>query len=176
MSSTICNCWRSSTHRSPVYSNRGKCNLSPPVRKNSGYSHWVTRLIYIFNVSYNQSKAILTFLEQAWIEIGHRQTLVTISSIFNDLANASESLYFDNIYSSNMSACILTSTRRVLNAALRLFVFGIHKSNNIYILVQELDHLLLLSLHYHINLLSHWKGQLYSQVSLRCNFSQCLHC
>ena len=61
-----------------------------------------------------------------------------------------ESLYFDNIYSSNMSACILTSTRRVLNAALRLFVFGIHKSNNIYILVQELDHLLLLSLHYHI--------------------------
>ena len=43
---------------------------------------------YVFNVSYNQSKAILTFLEQALLEIGHRQTLVTVSSIFNDLANA----------------------------------------------------------------------------------------
>ena len=43
---------------------------------------------YVFNVSYNQSKAILTFLEQALLEIGHRQTLVTVSSVFNDLANA----------------------------------------------------------------------------------------
>ena len=46
---------------------------------------------YIFNVSYNQSKAILTFLEQALLEIGHRQTLVSVSSIFNDLANACSS-------------------------------------------------------------------------------------
>ena len=45
---------------------------------------------YVFNVSYNQSKAILTFLEQVLLEIaGHRQTLVTIFySVFNDLANA----------------------------------------------------------------------------------------
>ena len=43
---------------------------------------------YIFNVSYNQSKAILTFLEQALLEIGRGQTLVTVSSFFNDLANA----------------------------------------------------------------------------------------
>ena len=43
---------------------------------------------YVFNVSYNQSKAILTFLEQALLEIGHGQTLVTVSSFFNDLANA----------------------------------------------------------------------------------------
>ena len=28
------------------------------------------------------------FLEQALLEIGHRQTLVTVSSVFNDLANA----------------------------------------------------------------------------------------
>ena len=41
-----------------------------------------------------------------------------------------------------MSACVLTSTRRILNAALRLFVFQMQKSNKIYILVQELDHLL----------------------------------
>ena len=41
-----------------------------------------------FQCSYNQSKAILTSLEQALLEIGHRQTLVTVSSIFNDLANA----------------------------------------------------------------------------------------
>ena len=46
---------------------------------------------------------MLTILEQALLEIGHRQTLVTVSSIFNDLANAQqevvldESLYFDNI-------------------------------------------------------------------------------
>ena len=37
---------------------------------------------YIFNVSYNQSKAILTFLEQALLEIGRGQTLVTVSSLF----------------------------------------------------------------------------------------------
>ena len=43
---------------------------------------------YIFNVSYNQSKAILTFLEQASLEIGRGQTLVTVSSFFNDLASA----------------------------------------------------------------------------------------
>ena len=45
---------------------------------------------YIFNVSYNQSKAILTFLEQVLLEIaGHRQILITIFySVFNDLANA----------------------------------------------------------------------------------------
>ena len=43
---------------------------------------------YIFNVSYNQSKAILTFLEQALLEIGRGQTLVTVSSFFNDLASA----------------------------------------------------------------------------------------
>ena len=43
---------------------------------------------YVFNVSYNQSKAILTFLEQALLEIGLWQTLVTVSSFFNDLANA----------------------------------------------------------------------------------------
>ena len=41
-----------------------------------------------------------------------------------------------------MSACILTSTGRILNAALRFFVFQMHKSNKIYILGQELDHLL----------------------------------
>ena len=43
---------------------------------------------YVFNVSYNQSKVILTFLEQALLEIGLWQTLVTVSSFFNDLANA----------------------------------------------------------------------------------------
>ena len=43
---------------------------------------------HIFNVSYNQSKAILTFLEQALLEIGRGQTLVTVSSFFNDLASA----------------------------------------------------------------------------------------
>ena len=43
---------------------------------------------HVFNVSYNQSKAILTFLEQALLEIGRGQTLVTVSSFFNDLANA----------------------------------------------------------------------------------------
>lgn len=42
---------------------------------------------YIFNVSYTQCKAILTFLEQALLEIGRGQTLVTVSSFFNDLAN-----------------------------------------------------------------------------------------
>ena len=44
-----------------------------------------------------------------------------------------------------MSACILTSSGRILHAALRLFVFHMHKSNKIYFLVQELDHLLPLS-------------------------------
>ena len=43
---------------------------------------------YVFNVSYNQSKAILTFLEQALLEIGRGQTLVTVSSFLNDLASA----------------------------------------------------------------------------------------
>ena len=44
-----------------------------------------------------------------------------------------------------MSACILTSTERILNAALIFFVFQTQKSNNIYVSVQELDHLLPLS-------------------------------
>ena len=44
-----------------------------------------------------------------------------------------------------MSACILASTGRILNAALIFFVFQKQKSNNIYIPVQELDHLLPLS-------------------------------
>ena len=44
-----------------------------------------------------------------------------------------------------MSACILKSTGRILNAAVRLFVFQMHKSNKIYILVQELNYLLPLS-------------------------------
>ena len=43
---------------------------------------------YVFNVSYHQSKAILTFLEQALLEIGRGQTLVTVSSFLNDLASA----------------------------------------------------------------------------------------
>ena len=43
---------------------------------------------YIFNVSYTQCKEILTFIEQALLEIGRGQTLVTVSSFFNDLANA----------------------------------------------------------------------------------------
>ena len=42
---------------------------------------------YILYVSYNQSKAILTFLEQALLKIGRRLTLATFSSFFNDLAN-----------------------------------------------------------------------------------------
>ena len=44
---------------------------------------------YVFNVSYNQSKAILTFLKQAVLESGRGQTLVTVSSFFNDLGSAS---------------------------------------------------------------------------------------
>ena len=60
---------------------------------------------YVFNVSYNQSKAILTFLEQALLEIGHRQTLVSVSSIFSSISWTwqmpavvlADSLYFDNI-------------------------------------------------------------------------------
>ena len=67
---------------------RGKCNLSAPTRKKLEYSNWVTWLIYIFNLSYNLSKAILTFLEEAFLEIGCRQTLATVFSFFNDLANA----------------------------------------------------------------------------------------
>ena len=39
-------------------------------------------------LSHNQSKAILTFLEQALLETGRGQTLVTVSSFFNDLASA----------------------------------------------------------------------------------------
>ena len=44
---------------------------------------------YVFNVSYNQSKAILTFLKQAVLESGRGQTLVTVSSFSNDLGSAS---------------------------------------------------------------------------------------
>ena len=44
---------------------------------------------YVFNVSYTQYKAILTFLDQALLESGVGQTLVNASSLFNDLANAS---------------------------------------------------------------------------------------
>ena len=44
---------------------------------------------YVFNVSYNQSKAILTFLKQAVLESGRGQTLVNVSSFFNDLGSAS---------------------------------------------------------------------------------------
>ena len=43
---------------------------------------------YTFNVLYTQCKAILAFLEQALLEIGLGQTLVTVSSFFNDLTNA----------------------------------------------------------------------------------------
>ena len=43
---------------------------------------------YVFNVSYNQSKAILPFLEHALLEIVQGQTLVTVSSFLNDLASA----------------------------------------------------------------------------------------
>lgn len=43
---------------------------------------------YIFKVAYNQSKAILTFLEHTSLEIGQGQTLVTVSPFFNDLGNA----------------------------------------------------------------------------------------
>ena len=44
---------------------------------------------YVFNVSYTQCKAILTFLDQALLESGVGQTLVSASSLFNDLANTS---------------------------------------------------------------------------------------
>ena len=43
---------------------------------------------YVFNVSYTQCKAILTFLDQALLESGPGQTLVNVSSFFNDLSNA----------------------------------------------------------------------------------------
>ena len=86
MSSTNFNCWRSSIHQSPVYSNRGKCNLSLPTRNDALIG--LLGSFYIFNISYNRSNAMLTFLEQALLEIGHRQTLATVSSVFNDLANA----------------------------------------------------------------------------------------
>ena len=41
-----------------------------------------------------------------------------------------------------MNVYILTSTGRILNSAVRLFVFQMQKSNKICILIQELDHLL----------------------------------
>ena len=44
---------------------------------------------YVFNVSYTQCKAILTFLDQALLESGVGQALVNASSLFNDLANTS---------------------------------------------------------------------------------------
>ena len=37
---------------------------------------------YVFNVSYTQCKAILTFLDQALLESGLGQTLVNVSSLF----------------------------------------------------------------------------------------------
>ena len=65
---TNCNCWKSSIHRSPVYSNGGKCNFSAPI----GKKIVIFSLGYLAHVSYDQSKAILTFLEQALLESKHR--------------------------------------------------------------------------------------------------------
>ena len=86
MSSTNFNCWRSSIHQSPEYSNRGKCNFVTSHKKrffmlSLGY------LAHLYFLTIGQRQLGL-FLEQALLEIGHRQTLVTVSSIFNDLANA----------------------------------------------------------------------------------------
>ena len=47
-----------------------------------------------------------------------------------------------------MSASFSPSTGRILKAALRLFIFQMHKSNKIYILVLEQDHLLPLCYYY----------------------------
>ena len=37
---------------------------------------------YVFNVSYTQCKAILTFLDQALLESGLGHTLINVSSLF----------------------------------------------------------------------------------------------
>ena len=64
-----------------------KCNFSAAI----GKKIVIFSLGYLAHVSYDQSKAILTFLEQALLESKHRYTLVTVSFLFNDLANASGS-------------------------------------------------------------------------------------
>ena len=80
-----------------VYNNRESVICHLPQEKILYAPIGLLSSFYIFNVSYHQWKAMLTFLEQALLEIGHRQTLATVSSIFNDLANAwvvlGESLY-----------------------------------------------------------------------------------
>ena len=43
---------------------------------------------YGFNISNTYCKSILNFLEQALLEIGRAQTLVSVTSFFNALAHA----------------------------------------------------------------------------------------
>lgn len=42
---------------------------------------------YIFNMAYKDSKAILTFLEQALMGIGRGQTLLSVNTLFNDISD-----------------------------------------------------------------------------------------
>ena len=42
---------------------------------------------YVFNIVYKESKAILSFLEQALMGIGRGHTLLTVNTFFNDISN-----------------------------------------------------------------------------------------
>ena len=42
---------------------------------------------YIFNMVYKDSKAILSFLEQALMGIGRGHTLLTVNTLFNDISD-----------------------------------------------------------------------------------------
>lgn len=42
---------------------------------------------YIFNMVYKDSKAILSFLEQALMGIGRGHTLLSINTLFNDISD-----------------------------------------------------------------------------------------
>ena len=41
---------------------------------------------YIFNMVYKDSKAILSFLEQALMDIGRGHTLLNVSTFFNEIS------------------------------------------------------------------------------------------
>ena len=58
---------------------------------------------YVFNVSYTQCKAILTFLDQALLESGLGQTLVNVSSLFQWLGKYLSSCWM--LIQDNLARC-----------------------------------------------------------------------
>ena len=74
-----CRCWQ---ENSGFCCDKGRHYLPASFQKKIDAVIVLLGCFYVFNVSYTQCKAILTFLDQALLESGLGQTLVNVSSLF----------------------------------------------------------------------------------------------